>query len=65
MSNNQQYNSRVWEIATLIKLVANENINAISFVANNLRKHYTIEDIDTVDNYIIYDCYCKAGGINI
>jgi len=54
-----EYNARIWEIGTLIKLVAIEDIRAISTVASRLRKHYTPEQLDNVDNNIIYDCYCN------
>lgn len=58
-------NSRVWRIATLIKLVAVEDIPAISFIANKLRQHYDLEDIDDVDNMVIYECYCNYEGDNV
>lgn len=61
--NNQKYNSRAWEVATLIKLVATENIQAICGVADTLCKHYEPEDLDMVDDHVIYECYCKRGGV--
>lgn len=48
-----------WQIATLIKLVAEYDIDSICFVAKQLRKYYDPQDIDKVDNNIVYDCYCK------
>ncbi|WP_323736220.1 hypothetical protein PXD04_10115 [Methanosphaera sp. ISO3-F5] len=63
--SNTHYNNRVWMISELIKLVAVEDIGAISFVANQLRKHYNTTDIEKMskaDNLMIYDCYCKKCG---
>lgn len=58
MSNKNKFENRVWEIGTLIKLVAGEDIGAITFVANKLRMKYNVDDLEDVDNHMIYDCYC-------
>lgn len=55
-------NERIWEVATLIKLVAGENIPAVTTVATQLKNNVNIDDWDKMDN-IIYECYCKNGGL--
>jgi len=53
-------NSLIWEISTLIKLVAVRDITAISLTANELRKRgTTLEELDKVNPEMIYECYCK------
>lgn len=59
LSNKNKLENRVWEIGTLIKLVAGEDIRAITFVANRLRMNYNVDDLEDVDNNMIYDCYCR------
>lgn len=59
---NEGIEDREWRIATLIKLVAEENVRAISQVASQLRKYYEVEDISGVDNSMVYECYCKVCG---
>ena len=41
------------------------DINAVSMTANQLRKTFNLEDIDSIDNNIVYDCYCKYSGDEI
>lgn len=53
-------NSLIWEISTLIKLVAVRDITAISLTANELRKRgTTLEELDKINPETIYECYCK------
>ena len=53
-------NSLIWEISTLIKLVAVRDITAISLTANELRKKgNTLEELDKINPEMIYECYCK------
>ena len=53
-------NSLIWEISTLIKLVAVRDITAISLTANELRKRgTTLEELDKLNPEMIYECYCK------
>lgn len=61
--NKMEYESRIWEIGTLIKLVAVNDINSICSIATTLRNTFEPEDIDLIDNKTIYDAYC--GGSNI
>lgn len=56
-------NERVWMISTLIKLVATENVPAITSVASSLKKRFDVEEMENINDNIIYECYCKAGGV--
>lgn len=57
---NRKYESRIYEVGTIIKLVAGMNIQAVCTVASNINKHYDLEDVDSIDNNCIYDAYCKC-----
>jgi len=57
--NQSQYDSRVWEVATIIKLVAGMNIRSVGIVANSLRRRYDVDNLDDVDNNMIYEEYCR------
>lgn len=57
--NQSQYDSRVWEVATIIKLVAGMDIRSVGIVANNLRRRYDIDSLDDeISNDDIYEQYC-------
>jgi len=61
--NKQEYESRVWEVASIIKLVTGLNIKSVCNVANNIVQHYETEDIDTIDDNMIYEAYVKGCSI--
>ena len=61
LNNKQKLDARIYEVATIIKLVATMNIKGVCTVANNLIKHYDEDTIDAIDNQLIYDSYCKCG----
>ena len=47
---------REYFVASLVKLVANENIDCICKCATNLRQHF--DEIDEIDNSTVYEAYC-------
>lgn len=53
------YQARIYEVGTIVKLVTQFDIEAIVQTASNLLKYYSVEDIDSIDNELIYECYCK------
>ena len=58
--NENEYRSRVWEVATLIKLVAGMNIRSVGIVAMDLQKNYDLDNLeDEITDNDIYDNYCK------
>lgn len=57
--NDIEFNTRVWEISSIIKLVSTFNIKAICTVATNIRHNFNPDDIDKIDNKIIYEAYIK------
>ena len=68
MYTKAEYQARCYTIGTIIKLVAQYNIGAISKVANNCRRHYDMQNdevVDSIDNEILYTCYCECvkGGV--
>lgn len=61
MSNKM--NDRIWRISELIKLVAVEDITAISITATELKKRgQTLEELDLLDPQWIYQVYCSNCG---
>lgn len=61
--NKQEYESKVWEVASIIKLVTGLNIKSVCNVASNIVQHYETEDIDKIDDNIIYEAYIKGCSI--
>lgn len=61
--NKQEYESKVWEVASIIKLVTGLNIKSVCNVASNIVQHYETEDIDKIDDNIIYEAYVKGCSI--
>ena len=59
ITNKDKFEARVYEVATIIKLVATLNVEAVCDVATKLLKNYELDDIDEIDNKIVYDAYCK------
>ena len=57
-----KYDSRVYEVGTIIKLVCSMNVQAVCNVASNILQHYELEDIDDINNECIYDAYCSKCG---
>lgn len=50
----------MWEVATLIKLVAGMNIRSVGIVAMDLQKNYDLDNLeDEITDNDIYDNYCK------
>ncbi len=56
---NNDYENRIWEIASVIKIVANMDITAICNVARKVNKHFSPEDIETLNNELLYECYLQ------
>ena len=61
--NKQEYESKVWEVASIIKLVTGLNIKSVCNVASNIVQHYETDDIDKIDDNIIYEAYIKGCSI--
>ena len=58
--NKQEYDSMVWEVASIIKLVTTLNIKKVCNVASNIAQHYDYDEIDNLDDEIIYEAYIKG-----
>ena len=56
------YDSHVYEVATIIKLVCGLDIDAVYKTASNINKHIQPEDVDTLNNDCIYESYCNNIG---
>lgn len=63
LNNRNKYEARIYEVATIIKLVTGLNIKSVCNVASNIVKHYNSDDIDKLDNNIIYEAYINEGKI--
>ena len=57
--NDTDYKNRVWEVSSIIKLVASMNINAICSVARSINSNFSCDDIVSIDDNIIYEAYIK------
>ena len=56
MSND--FDDKVYEVSSIIKLLTTLDVKKACKVANNLKKHYNDYDsIDKLDNVMIYNCY--------
>lgn len=64
MSNNnkEKYEARVFEVASIIKIVCTMDIESVCTVATNIMKHYSEDKLDTLDNHCVYDAYCTCRG---
>ena len=60
--NKTDYEAQVWEVATLIKLVASHNPSRICKIATRI-KHIYDDDYDILDNNTIYNAYIEGGSI--
>ena len=56
--SKEKFDSRIYEVGTIIKLVVGMNIPAVCDVATSIKKHYELEDVDEISNECIYDAYC-------
>lgn len=54
----QQYKDREYYVASLVKLVAKENVDSICRCARNIQAHF--EDVDEIDNSTVYEAYCDC-----
>ena len=54
----QEVSDRQYFIASLVKLVANENIDCICKCATNLRQHF--DEVEEIDNSTVYEAYCDV-----
>ena len=60
--NQTEYESHVWEIATLIRLVSGMDVNRVGRTIGALRCRYNVCDLDDVpdlEDNEIYEEYCK------
>lgn len=55
--NDKEYNDHVWEVSSIIKIIASMNINAICNVAHNIRNNFSVDDIDNINDNVIYEAY--------
>ena len=55
--NENEYKNHIWEVSSIIKLVACMNINAICSVARSINNNFNYDDIDSIDDNIIYEAY--------
>ena len=55
--NDKEYNDHVWEISSIIKIIATMNIQAICSVACSIHDNFSVDDIDNLDNNVIYEAY--------
>lgn len=63
MMNKQEYDSRIWEIGTLIKLVAAHDTSSICRCATRIKELYEPGDYDLINNEVLYEAYVRGDSI--
>lgn len=64
LSERDKMDAIVYEVGTLIKLVAGRNVTAICKVANEVAEEtMDEEEIEEIPNNTLYERYCEYGSV--
>ena len=58
MSDEYLLENRAWEVATVIRLVSSMDIDAVCGISKKLSEKFTEEQLDKIDDKILFDAYC-------